>query len=142
MPEYAREYINKLDHPYKLTDIENIARGQLKKEKEKEQKVGEILFCDTELIVCKIWAEYKYDQCPEWILKNIASNRYDLILLTNIDLPWQSDPQREHPDKRQFFFGWFEKELQTFGSNYHIVSGRGEQRLENAIRIVEKFGGF
>ncbi len=79
-----------------------------KKQLEMEQIAAEnckgILFCDTELIVTKIWAAFKFKKCPDWIDKEIKRNPYDLYLLSDIDLPWEYDPQREHPEKRKFFF--------------------------------------
>lgn len=139
IPEYAREYIDQLNHPYTAEDIENIARSQLEAEKKAEKSNENFLFCDTELIVCKIWAEYKFGHCPSWITEQIRQNAYDLILLTNIDLPWQPDPQREHPDKRKFFFEWFRKELDQLESNYQVVSGLGDVRFQNAKQIIDPY---
>ncbi len=139
VPEYAREYIDKLNRPYNKQDILEIAKGQISKEKELESKANKFLFCDTELIVTKIWCEHKYGDCHEWILKMINENRYDLFLLTNIDLPWQPDPQREHPDLRKYLFKLYYDELRERNFNFKIISGLKEDRLKNAVRAVEDF---
>ena len=138
VPEYAREYIAALDRPYKLEDIEQIAKGQLEREKAIKEKAQGFLFCDTELLVTKIWAEYKYGQCPEWIGENYRKQHYDLYLLMDIDLRWKPDPQREHPEKRSFFMDWFKKELEKEKRPYCLVQGAGEERLKNAIRCIEE----
>lgn len=138
VPEYAREYIARLGRPYALEDIERIARGQLEREREMEKKAKKFLFCDTELLVTKIWAEYKYGRCPEWIEEKYREHAYDLYLLMDIDLPWEPDPQREHPEKRYFFLDWFKKELDKMNRPFCLVQGSGEMRLRNAIHCIER----
>lgn len=143
VPEYAREYIAALHRPYELKDIENIAKGQLEREKAMEKKAQSFLFCDTELLVTIIWAEYKYGQCPEWIDKKYREQHYDLYLLMDIDLPWKPDPQREHPEKRSFFMDWFRRELEKTKRPCCLVRGSGESRLKNAINCIEEhFNSF
>jgi len=60
VPEFSREYIDNINRPYDYDDIIEIAKGQLNREKEAEKKANKFLFCDTELIVAKIWSEFKY----------------------------------------------------------------------------------
>jgi len=137
VPEYARTYIDRLSRPYRQHDILSIAKGQLESEKQYQQQAEKFLFCDTELIVTKIWSVHKYGECHPWILEKINTNRYDLFLLCNIDMPWQYDPQREHPDLRKHFFDWYKKELDSYGFDYVIVSGLENERTRNAIDAIE-----
>ncbi|UII28540.1 ATP-binding protein [Fulvivirga maritima] len=104
VPEFARGYIDQLSREYQEDDLIAIAQGQLNSEKAKavEAKNG-LLICDTELIVIKIWAEHKYGSCPPEIIKGIKENRYELYLLTYIDIPWEEDPQREKPTPTSIF---------------------------------------
>ncbi len=139
--EYARDYINSLNRPYQQHDLLLIAQGQIKMEEQKEKTNNRFLFCDTDLLVIKIWSLYKYGVCHPWILKELEKNRYDFYLLCNIDLPWQYDPQREHPHLRSFFFDWYKKELEEYNFAFHIVSGRGQQRFQNALNGIENYFG-
>ena len=134
--EYARNYIDDLKRPYNLDDIIKIAKHQLSNENKLAEKANEFLFCDTELIVTKIWSEHKFGICPEWILENIESHKYELYLLCNIDLEWEADPQREHPHLRQHFFDLYKQELEKREYNFGIVSGEGDERLQNAIKLI------
>jgi NadR type nicotinamide-nucleotide adenylyltransferase len=138
VPEYAREYIDLLDRPYTREDILEIAKGQLRNENLLAGKASGLFFCDTELIVTKIWSEVKYGTCDPWILEKIAENKYDLFLLCNIDLPWEYDPQREHPHMRSKLFELYRNELETRSFRYFIVSGTGTKRLMNAVGYIEK----
>lgn len=137
VPEFARGYIDSLGRPYEQHDIVEIARGQLLAEKRAKATANRFLFCDTELIVTKIWSLHKVGSCDPFILENILENRYDLYLLCDIDLPWEQDPQREHPHLRKFFFDWYKKELEGYGFPYEIIRGMGQQRLERAIVIID-----
>ena len=138
VPEYAREYINSLGRPYEQADILEIARGQVRSEEQLYGKAQRVMFCDTELIVTKIWSEVKYSHCDPLILQMMSEREYDLYLLCDVDLPWVDDPQREHPHLRAYLFGLYEKELNERHANYAVVSGIGRSRLENAIKIIEK----
>lgn len=138
-PEYAREYIDRLDRDYVQQDITNIAKGQLAAELEAMKRARSLLFCDTELIVTKIWSLHKYGSCDPWITGQIQENPYDLVLLCDVDMPWEPDPQREHPHLRSYFFDWFRRELNVYGLPYRIVRGMGKERLRNAIDAVEAY---
>jgi NadR type nicotinamide-nucleotide adenylyltransferase len=137
VPEFARGYIDRLDRPYNQQDILEIAKGQIREEKEMLPQAARILFCDTELIVTRIWSEVKYAACDPWILQGIRENKYDLYLLCNIDLPWENDPQREHPHMREKLFGLYVKALTEYGFPFRVVSGSGKERLVNAVRYVD-----
>lgn len=137
VPEVAREYIDRLDRPYDQEDILKIAKWQISEEERLLTQANHLLFCDTELIVTKIWSEVKYGNCDPWILQKIEENNYDLFLLCDIDLQWESDPQREHPHMRQKLFDLYHSELSRRGYPFKVVSGTGRERLMNAIGHVE-----
>jgi NadR type nicotinamide-nucleotide adenylyltransferase len=140
--EYAREYIGQLNRKYEKQDILNIAKGQLKREKELYAKADHFLFCDTEFLVTKIWSLHAYGSCDPWIIEKFNTHVYDLYLLMDIDLPWIFDPQREHPHLRDFFFNWYKKELEINNFPYVIISGTGEERLNNATEKIHSFFRF
>lgn len=136
--EYARAYLNKLGRPYQQHDLTKIAHGQMRMEDEWLNDANKILICDTNLIVIKIWSEYKFGTCDKEILKGMAERKYDLYLLTNIDIPWQDDPQREHPQKREFFWNLYKKEVATTGVATVEISGSREVRRSTAIEAINK----
>lgn len=138
VPEYAREYIASIKRPYNYRDILHIAQSQLQKEEELLPKANQFLFCDTELIVTKVWSEHSYKGCDEWILQNINKHLYDLYLLCDVDLPWEYDPQREHPELREYFFSVYLKELKSRNFPFTIISGKKDIRLRKAIGSIEK----
>ncbi len=138
--EYAREYIGNLNRKYTKNDVEIIAQQQLIQEEIAAQKAKNLLFCDTNLLVTKIWCEYTLKEHSEIINKNYKPDTYRLHLLTDIDIEWQTDPQREHQNKadREQLFEAYKKVLENNHSPYAIIKGVGKARLENAIEKIEQ----
>jgi NadR type nicotinamide-nucleotide adenylyltransferase len=137
--EYARAYLNKLGKTYNQGDLTKIAHGQLRMEDEWLNESNKIMICDTNLIVIKVWSEHKYGNCDKEILEKLAERKYDLYLLTNIDLPWQDDPQREHPDKREHFWDIYKKEVEQTKVPFVEISGDREARRKTAIDAIGKY---
>ena len=140
-PEYARHYLEQHGPGYVLADLERIAKGQLRAEQNAEQAArlqGQpLMFCDTDLLVIKIWAQHAFGHCPDWVIRRIEQQRYDLVLLLGVDLPWEADPLREHPNHRQYFYDLFQRELREQVSNFAEISGSPAQRLEQACFHVD-----
>lgn len=140
VPEYARKYLEEINRPYTYNDILVIARKQFEEEN-LAAKNTDLLFCDTDFCVTSIWCKVKYGKCHKWITTKLEKNNYGLYLLCDIDLPWQSDPLREHPEMRSELFGMYHDLLQEHKFNYRIVNGTGEERLQNAIAFVDNYLG-
>jgi NadR type nicotinamide-nucleotide adenylyltransferase len=110
VPEYAREYLEKNGMDYSYEDLLIIAKRQI----ELEESFGklrlnsqltthssqltthssELLIIDTDMYVMKVWCEYVFDKCHNWVLNRIAERNYDGYLLCNSDLPWIKDNLR------------------------------------------------
>lgn len=136
--EYARIFLNQLNRPYEQADLLSIAKGQLASEKAAETKEQKLILCDTSLEVIKIWSEVKYQDCHPWILDSYAQQQVDLYLLCAPDIPWQPDPQREHPQERERLFAIYQRELA--GTRHAEIRGSHEQRLATAIQAIGALG--
>jgi NadR type nicotinamide-nucleotide adenylyltransferase len=138
VPEYARSYIENLVRPYAQHDLLTIAHGQIRIEDEWTRGINSsVLFCDTNLYVIKIWSLFKFGNCNEEILQQIATRQYDLYLLTFIDVPWEDDPQREHPDKRYELYEAYLNEMKNQSVPFVEIKGEKELRRKTAIDAVE-----
>jgi NadR type nicotinamide-nucleotide adenylyltransferase len=141
VPEFARKYLSELGRPYNYDDILIIARNQYQLNNEAFHSANQFLFCDTELMVTKIWCDVKYGKCHPWIEEQISKQNFDLYLLADIDLPWEPDPQREHPHMRQHLMDLYINELESRNFPYRIVSGQQEERFRNAIKALGEMIG-
>jgi NadR type nicotinamide-nucleotide adenylyltransferase len=138
VPEYARGYLEHLTVPYQLHDLTTIAHGQLRLEDEYAHDANTLLFCDTNLYVIKVWSEFKFGTCDPEILKLLNVRKYDFYLLTNIDIPWQEDPQREHPHKRQQLYDIYLNEMKNQPVPFVEIAGDRESRRKQAQDAIEK----
>ncbi len=136
VPEYAREHLEKVGGHYEEADLLAIAKKQLALEGEYHKSCKNILICDTNLLVIKVWAEHKYNSCHPFILNELKDYHYNLSILCDIDIPWEPDPLREHPNSRKYFFDLYKKELTTLGINHIVVSGNQKERLHSAISAI------
>lgn len=139
VPEYARVYIEKLDRPYGYDDLLAIAKGQIEWEDIKAKNADKLLICDTDLHVIKVWSEHRFGKVHKWVLEQIEKRKYDIYLLLDIDIPWQEDPQREHPDPemRKYFFEWYQHLIVEKGVPFEIISGLESERFQNAVKAIE-----
>lgn len=138
VPEFARTYLEKLHRPYTKEDLTIIAHGQLKAENSITAQANRFVFCDTNLVVIKIWSEFKYGSCDPEVLTLMKQQTYDLHLLTDIDLPWEDDPLREHPHKREELFAIYKAELKNKQTKFTIIRGDYASRRAAAVNAVAK----
>ncbi len=139
--EYARQYIDALDRPYTAADLPLIAQGQLELEDQMARKANDVVICDTNLYVIKVWSNFKYGNCDPGVLREIATRKYDLYLLTYVDIPWVSDPQREHPDQREELYSIYLREMKDQSVPFVEIKGSREQRKLIARKSIEKLLG-
>ena len=133
--EFSRKYIDNLDREYLQEDLVIIAKEQLKNE-QLTRSNKQLSLHDTDLITLKIWSEYKYGNCNDWIISQIEQQKQEnrFYFLCSPDIPWESDPQRENPHNRDELFEIYKVELEQLGHNYFILEG--QKRLENSIKKI------
>jgi nicotinamide riboside kinase len=137
IPEYARFFL-RTKQSYTFEDVTYIAKQQFDSINYYDSP---ILIADTELIVTKIWQQYKYQKVDPWIEKHIKKQHFDIYLLMDIDMEWTFDPLRENPSisERKDLLNLYKKELQSQEFNYELISGQGKNRLNNALAAIKKY---
>jgi NadR type nicotinamide-nucleotide adenylyltransferase len=159
-PEYAREYLLKNARPddpvgrgmnYTYDDLLTIAQGQVELEEEylrmaderwpddhRSTVIRQPLFIDTNMYVMKVWCEFVFGKCHQFILDQIAERKYDLYLLCNIDLPWIKDELREYPELelRQRLYQIYKDIMVNQSVPWMEITGNYEERLQKAIIAV------
>ena len=161
-PEFAREYLLAHGVQYNYDDLLNIAKGQIALEEEYVQQVrksgspevrkraadsfrvpdlpySRLLFIDTDMYVLKVWCEFVFGNCHQWIINQIVERRYDLYLLCNTDLPWKKDALREYPDlkTREKLYATYKDIMINQSTPWADINGSIEERLQKAIRAVD-----
>jgi len=99
-----------------------------------------LLFIDTDMYVMKVWCEFVFGKCHQFILDQIEIKKYDLYLLCDIDLPWVHDELREYPNEgpRQELYGIYKRIMQNQPTPWIEMSGSYEQRVQKGIDAVNK----
>jgi NadR type nicotinamide-nucleotide adenylyltransferase len=143
VPEYARDYLqekwNREQKSCEPEDLIPIAIGQIMTENELTRKVSRLLFCDTDLLETKVYSEaYYLGSCDPVLEKYALQNKYDLYLLTYIDIPWEKDDLRDKPDKREEMFTYFKAALDKYHRPYKLIKGSKEERFTAAVAIIDK----
>jgi NadR type nicotinamide-nucleotide adenylyltransferase len=152
-PEYAREYLTTHGTEYNYDDLLTIAKGQVQLEENFESRVrnqgsevssnltahsSQLLFIDTDMYVMKVWCEFVFGKCHQFILDQITVRKYDLYLLCNTDLEWVPDKLREYPDlaTRKKLYEIYKTLLRRQPTPWVEISGNSDQRLRTSIEAV------
>ena len=141
--EYAREYLITNGNNYTYENLSDIAKGQINKEeaaiKNAVSSNTPLIFIDTDLYVMKVWCEYVFDKCHQWILDTISERKYDLYLLCNVDLPWVKDELREYPDliTREKLYHHYKDIMINQDVPWVDISGVYDERLQKALKGVD-----
>jgi NadR type nicotinamide-nucleotide adenylyltransferase len=141
VPEYAREYLEKNGTNYTYDDLLIIAKGQIDLEESLNSQLtisDSQLFIDTDMYVMKVWCEYVFNKCHNWILNRIVERKYDGYLLCNVDLPWVKDNLREYPDleTRNKLYHFYRDILINQNTPWVEINGSYQERFEGAVKFV------
>ena len=141
VPEFARDYLQeKWDKQQAICDVNDmlpIAYGQTKKKNEKMATANQYLFCDTNLMVTKVFSEVYYNYCNPLLDQAAREHEYDLFFLTDIDVPWEKDDLRDKPEGRETVFSVFKQSLIDNNKPFITISGDASLRLKKAVSIID-----
>lgn len=122
VPEFARTYFeSKSINLCELSDIEIIAKQQLFNESLQTKEANNYLFCDTNLITLKIWAELEFNNQIAYIEQALPNNKYDLVLVLSNSIKWQQDDLRKNKFSRDLIRELNIKYLKAFNWDYAEV---------------------
>jgi nicotinamide riboside kinase len=152
VPEFAREYLLTNGKEYTHYDLLTIAKGQIALEEKISLQFAAphslftiqhspILFIDTDMYVMKVWDEFVFGKCHQWIIDQIVERKYDLYLLCNTDLPWTKDELREYPDleTREKLFRIYKDAMINQNTLWVEIKGIQENRTLHAIEAINSF---
>lgn len=135
--EYARSYLAGIHSGYTKNDLLKIAELQ-------ENAINDaikqyrLVLADTDVLTILIWMEDKFGE------RN--SHLYDMwqralgkriYLLCKPDIPWQPDPLREDPHRRESLFERHIDLLLQYKASFHVVEGSPKTRLQKAMDIMD-----
>jgi HTH-type transcriptional repressor of NAD biosynthesis genes len=143
--EYGRTYTDiKSGTELDLIDFESISSGH-------KDNIGDVhtngekklIFIDTEALTTYIFGLLYLGLGfnSEELVNTLQTQKFDLALLCNTDVPWVDDGTRDFPNKRLWHFDYLETSLKQLNINHKLISGsdydsRFEQAKEEVIKIL------
>lgn len=141
--EFMRPYLQlKWDTTQKHCEWEDllpIAEGQISEENNKALQANHYLFCDTTLLELMVYAYWYYGKCPPEIEAAALNHHYDLILLTEVDVPWVADDLRDAPHQRHEISQAFEQALISHNKPFRKIGGNRQQRVTTVANWLTDF---
>jgi NadR type nicotinamide-nucleotide adenylyltransferase len=134
IPEFAREFLEKLNRPYTQYDLDTIAKGQLLAWE--NAPVSSLQICDTDMTVMKVWSDFKFGTCSSFILEALNQQTFDHYFLCQPDIEWEEDTLREHPEQRVELFELYLAELKVRNLSFTVIGGSLEERLVKCLKVL------
>lgn len=148
VPEYMRSYLQKKWNDEQLTctwnDLLPIAQGQIELENALAKQTANTsdknpyLFCDTSLFELMVYANWYYGDSPEALTKAALAHHYDLILLTEVDIPWVADDLRDSPHQREEISAFFESQLIHYQKPFRRIGGDRNERVQQVVQWLSE----
>ena len=159
VPEYMRQYLQAKWNNEQATctwdDLLPIAQGQIELENKLAQPLAQnidneqsslnskhYLFCDTSLFELMIYANWYYGDCPSELTQAALAHHYDLVLLTDVDIPWIADDLRDSPYDRQAIISRIKNELNYYNKPFKCIGGDRQQRVSRVANWLNKMQLF
>lgn len=142
VPEYMRTYLQAKWDKEHLTctweDLLPIAQGQIELENKLAEQAAQsdhnhYLFCDTSLFELMVYSNWYYGDCPDALTNAALTHHYDLILLTEVDIPWVADDLRDSPHQRDEISAYFESQLTRHQKPFHRIGGDRDERVQQVL---------
>ena len=139
LEEYSREYLSNHGPEYDFDDVIKMAREQLNRERQTLENYSSQCILDTDMMVYSIWIKEKYNTQVSFIRYAIENSSNKLYLLCAPDLDWEDDGLRENPNlvDRKRLFDTYKAIIEKYGYQYHIIRGKGDERLKNALKSIK-----
>ncbi len=137
--EYAREYLTRTNGLYDLQDMTRIYEGQIELEEIAKDNANVFCFFDTDMLVLKVWSQFRFGLVPAAIDQAFMQRKYDFHLLCNTDLPWMPDAFRESPgqEERDLLYIMYRNLLLDAQKPFVEISGTGTIRFQQAVKALE-----
>ena len=147
VPEYPRGYLEALGRRATTEDFVHFAATNTHlldaaKARQARRSGGRgPVVQDTGAEVLHLWYEDKFGSPPAFLTAALRAQRPSAYLLCRPDLPWEYDPLREDPHRRQELFAQLRRLLHEQGARVIEVDGFDEARIEQAVTALRTLRG-
>ncbi len=110
-------------------EFEYIAKIQNSMEDQLALYANKVLFCDTNALVTYAWQEYFLGKGTREVEAQFKNRKYDLHVITDIDIPYVQDEVRRGKRRKQFHERLIEL-LNYYKQDYIVASGSLDERIK------------
>jgi nicotinamide riboside kinase len=98
----------------------------------------EIVVADTSALMIAVYSDFVFTDASLYASALAAQRRFDLTLVTALDLPWRPDGlQREGEHVRAPVDALLRSALADAGIAFTTIGGVGAKRIETALRAID-----
>jgi len=137
VPEFVREFVAAKGAMPEFSDHGAIAGGQMALEDAHAARSSGLVVQDTDLLSTVVYSRHYFDRVPEWIVEQARARRPDLYLLTEIDVPWVADAQRDRGDRREEMQRLFRHAVAASGASWVAITGGWDERFARAVHAID-----
>lgn len=116
----------------------HIAEEQARREDLAARTANRVLFCDTDTFATGLWHERYLGRRSPRVEAVAAGRRYDLTILTGVEISFVQDGWRDGEDIRLAMHRRFVERLEEEGRPYVLVEGCPEVRLAAVKYLVDE----
>ncbi len=140
MPEYGREYweTHQVDRRLTLEQLVEIAEGHLEREDRLLERATRFLFTDTNALTTRLFSLYYHGAVHPRLdeLARLAERRYDVVLVCDIDIPYDDTWDRSGDVQRQDFQAQVVADLNARGLSFQMIRGDLETRVRQVQALL------
>jgi NadR type nicotinamide-nucleotide adenylyltransferase len=140
VPEFGRTYSEGRRPaltPWRTEEFVFIAEEQARMEDALAELANRVVICDTDPFATAIWHERYMGRPSEAVLAVAARRRYDLYIVTDVNIPFVADRIRDGESIRHWMHQRFLDELAKQPAPVMVVTGRHQRRLAAAIARID-----
>ena len=140
VPEFGRTYSEgrrPARAPWRTEEFTFIAEEQARMEDALAALANRVVVCDTDPFATAIWHERYLGAASDAVLAIADRRRYDLYIVTDVDVPFVADAIRDGESFREWMHQRFLDELAKRPVPVMVVTGPPEQRLAAAVKRID-----
>ncbi len=142
VPEYGRDAFPWADPGYEARPehLEKIAYAHRTSVEQAAGRAVRYLISDTEAVTTEVWSEFYLGAVPAGVRRAVATQRFDLVLYLEADVPWVDDGVRSWQSDRARFAERLLERAEEEPTPVVRIGGDWAAREEASIEAIRALG--
>ena len=141
IPEYLRLWCDNAGRTPRADEQVAIAQAQTERIAQVPSSASHLI-ADTTTLMTAVYSDLLFADDALYPAALEQQRRFDLTLVTGLDLPWVADSQRDGAHSREPVNALLRTALARGGIPYQVVYGHGPARMQNALHAIDSITGI